>query len=163
MGMRVFLLLTVLISASASAQPGDPLTQIEDALNSNEFPRGEGWAGFLDFAFLGNTLLTLILATVLGAIVAYHPKHIATADNLEELEAPKVYILYAVIGSIIGILVVGYGLVVGFVLFGIGGLQGNDASGVGIEFPGDDRRSAAAHLGAILNSSHACIQSDEGA
>lgn len=122
MGMRVFLLLTVLISASASAQPGDPLTQIEDALNSNEFPRGEGWAGFLDFAFLGNTLLTLILATVLGAIVAYHPKHIATADNLEELEAPKVYILYAVIGSIIGILVVGYGLVVGFVLFGIGGL-----------------------------------------
>ena len=35
---------------------------------------------------------------------------------------PKVYIMYAVIGSIIGILVVKYGLVVGFVLFGIGGL-----------------------------------------
>ncbi len=121
-GMRVLLLLTALISASASAQPGDPLAQIESALNSNEFPRGEGWAGFLDLAFLGNTLLTLILATALGAIIAYHPKHIAAADTLEELEVPKVYILYAVIGSIIGILVVGYGLVVGFVLFGIGGL-----------------------------------------
>jgi hypothetical protein len=44
------------------------------------------------------------------------------ADTPEEIEAPKVYITYAMIGAIIGIMVAKYGMVVGFVLFGIGGL-----------------------------------------
>jgi hypothetical protein len=83
---------------------------------------GEGWQGFTDLGFLVNMLLTLLLAAVLGATIAYHPKRLLTADTLEEIEAPKVYIMYAVIGAFIGILVVKYGLVVGFVLFGIGGL-----------------------------------------
>jgi len=93
-----------------------------DALLGNPLPAGVGWAGFLDYAFLVSTLLTLTLAAVLAAIVAYHPKHTAAADTLEELEAPKVYILYAVVGAIIGILVMEYGTVVGLVIFGIGGL-----------------------------------------
>ena len=83
---------------------------------------GAGWAGFRDVSFLISALFTLILATLLGAIIAYHPRHGQTADTLEEIEAPKVCILYSVIGAIIGIMVVKYGLVVGFVLFGIGGL-----------------------------------------
>jgi hypothetical protein len=83
---------------------------------------GEGWLGFTDFAFLINTVLTLVLATVLGAVLAYHPRRRQTADTVEEIEAPKVFVTYAVIGALIGILVVKYGLVVGFVLFGIGGL-----------------------------------------
>ena len=112
------LLLALALGATSNAWP----QQIPDDLTQNSIPVGEGWRGFLEFAFLGNTLLTLILAAVLGAIIAYHPKHVAAADTLQELEAPKVYILYAVIGAIIGILVVKYGLVVGFVLFGIGGL-----------------------------------------
>jgi hypothetical protein len=84
---------------------------------------GEGWRGFADIGFLVNTLLTLTLAGILGAVIAYHPRHRQTADTLEEIEAPKVCIMYAVIGAIIGVLVVKYGLVVGFVLFGIGGLM----------------------------------------
>ena len=82
----------------------------------------EGWQGFADLEFLGNAFLTLTLAAVLGAIIAYHPRYTRAADTFEELEAPKIYILYAVIGALIGILVVKYGLVIGFVLFGIGGL-----------------------------------------
>jgi hypothetical protein len=83
---------------------------------------GEGWQGFTDVGFLVSALLTLLLAVILSAIIAYHPKHGQTSDTLQEIEAPKVYIMYAVIGAIIGIMVVKYGLVVGFVLFGIGGL-----------------------------------------
>lgn len=83
---------------------------------------GEGWSGFLDIAFLADALMTLTLAAVLGAAIGYHPNHGQTADTLEEIEAPKIFIMYSVIGAIIGILVVKYGLVVGFVLFGIGGL-----------------------------------------
>lgn len=83
---------------------------------------GEGWRGFTDFAFLAKAALALLLASVLGAIIAYHPRSRQTVDRLEEAEAQKVYVLYAVIGAITGIMVLKYGLVVGFVVFGIGGL-----------------------------------------
>jgi hypothetical protein len=95
---------------------------IADIFTVEQMPVGEGWRGFLDIAFLFNTLLTLSVAALLGAIIAYHPKHVAAADTFEEMEAHKVYILYPVIGAIIGILVVEFGLIVGFVVFGIGGL-----------------------------------------
>lgn len=112
-------ILSVPVLGFASSGRAQPVLEV---FTNNSLPAGEGWRGFLDVAFLGHTLLTLTLAAVLGAVVAYHPKHIAAADTLEELEAPKVYILYAVIGAIIGILVVAYGTVVGLVVFGIGGL-----------------------------------------
>jgi hypothetical protein len=112
----VWVALALVVVSPAFAQ------QIPQILTDTSAPMGEGWRGFLDYLFLGKTLLTLSVAALLGAVIAFHPKHVAAADTLEELEAPKVYILYAVIGSIIGILVVKYGLVVGFVLFGIGGL-----------------------------------------
>jgi hypothetical protein len=82
----------------------------------------EGWQGFTDLGFLVNLVLTLGLAAILGLVIGYHPRHVQVADTLEEIEAPKVHVLYAVIGAVIGILVLKYGLVVGFVVFGIGGL-----------------------------------------
>lgn len=81
-----------------------------------------GWKGFTDVAFLTTALLALSLATVLGALLAYHPRRYRTVESLEAADAPKVFILYAVIGAVIGIMVLKYGLVVGFVVFGIGGL-----------------------------------------
>lgn len=96
--------------------------QIPDDLASTPVPRGVGWPGFTDLGFLLGAFLTLVLATALGAVIGFHPRRLRTADTMEEIEAPKVSIAYAVIGALIGILVVKYGLVVGFVLFGIGGL-----------------------------------------
>ena len=106
----------VLVASRAWSQ------QVSDFLMQEPGSLGEGWRGFADFGFLVSALSTLTLAAILGAAIAYHPRHVQTADTLEEIEAPKVYIMYAVIGALIGIMVVKYGLVVGFVLFGIGGL-----------------------------------------
>ena len=83
---------------------------------------GVGWAGFADAAFLAHALGVLVLATALGAAVAYHPLRRKRVDSLEEAEAPKVYLVYAVVRAVIGLMVVEYGMVVGFVVFGIGGL-----------------------------------------
>jgi hypothetical protein len=83
---------------------------------------GEGWLGFTNLGFLLHAFLNLTLAGLLGALIGFHPRRLRTADTLEEIEAPKVSIVYAVIGSLIGILVVEYGPGVGFVLFGIGAL-----------------------------------------
>ncbi len=116
--MRIlwFAFCLVLVASKAWSQ------QVPDFLMQEPGSLGEGWQGFADFGFLANALLTLTLSAMLGATIAYHPKHRQTADTLEEIEAPKVYITYAVIGALIGIMVVKYGLVVGFVLFGVGGL-----------------------------------------
>lgn len=83
---------------------------------------GEGWRGFANLSFLGRALLALLLATALGAAIAYHPRRQRTPETLEAAEVPKILVLYAVIGAVIGIMVLEYGLVVGFVIFGIGGL-----------------------------------------
>ncbi len=82
----------------------------------------EGWKGFTDIDFMVNAFLTLALAAVLGTLIGYHPRHLRTADTLEKIDAPKAYTIYSVIGAIIGIMVLKYGLVIGLVIFGIGGL-----------------------------------------
>lgn len=116
--MRILLLAIGLVLATSTVWS----QQLSEALLQESGSMGEGWKGFTDIAFLANALATLTLAAVLGALIAYHPKHVRAADTLAEIEAPKVFITYSVIGALIGIMVVKYGLVVGFVLFGIGGL-----------------------------------------
>ncbi len=83
---------------------------------------GEGFKGFQDIVFMGRMLLSLILATVLSATIAYHPTSKRSIDTIEEIERPKIFMMYAIVGSVIGTLVLKYGIVVGFVIFGIGGL-----------------------------------------
>jgi len=117
---RVTLVLAALpfwvIAPEAAAQ------SLRDAAERSRALTGEGWQGFGDVAFLGQALLALTLATVLGALLAHHPRRRHTVDSVDAADAPKVFVLYAVIGAAIGIMVLKYGLVVGFVVFGIGGL-----------------------------------------
>lgn len=98
------------------------LQQFEEIVSS-PMPDRIGWDGFSQYDFLLDAFLVLGLAAVLGAVIGYHPFRVRTADTVEEIEAPKVSIMYSVIGALIGILVVEHGLVVGFVLFGMGGLM----------------------------------------
>lgn len=115
--MRVLVLfLATLVAAPAFGQAMD------DIVLTTPLPRGAGLAGFTDMDFMLKTFFNMTLAAVLGALIGFHPRSVQTADTLEEVEAPKVYIMYAAIGALIGIMVVKYGLVIGFVLFGIGGL-----------------------------------------
>jgi hypothetical protein len=116
MKRRWLIYILVLVASPVLAQ------DMSDFILQTPAPRGEGWWGFTDVWFLLNALFNLALAAVLGTVIAYHPRHTQTADTFEEIEAAQIYILYAVIGSIIGILVVKYGMAVGFVLFGIGAL-----------------------------------------
>jgi hypothetical protein len=116
MKLKWLVLLGLFLAAPVLAQ------DIGDMILATPGPRGEGWQGFQDLGFLINASANLLLAAVLGAAIAYHPRHAQTADTFEEVEATQIYILYAVIGSITGILVVQYGMAVGFVLFGIGAL-----------------------------------------
>lgn len=121
--MRTIRSSAIAFGSLALVQPARP-QEIQGFISSASEPISfaEGWVGFTDIGFLAGALVTLLLAAVLGAAIGYHPKHLRAADTLQEVEAPKVYILCSLIGALIGILVVNYGLVVGFVIFGIGGL-----------------------------------------
>lgn len=107
-------MLLILIPASAHAQT--PFMDTEPL-------RGVGWRGFLDYRYILESFGSLVLATVLSAIIAYHPMTPRTVDTLEEAELPKVYIMYALIGAVVGVTVLEYGMVVGLVVFGLGGLM----------------------------------------
>jgi uncharacterized membrane protein YhiD involved in acid resistance len=109
--------LALLLRASAAG------AQLPPEIANTPVPDVEGWLGFSDLDFLLEAFLNLALAAVLGAVIGFHPRRILTADTLEEIEAPKVSIVYAFVGSLIGILVQQYGLYMGFVFFGIGALM----------------------------------------
>jgi hypothetical protein len=82
-----------------------------------------GWSGFLDVPYMLESLGALTLAVVLGMAIAFHPTTQRTVDTREEAELPKVHIMYALIGAVIGVIVLKYGMVIGFVIFGLGGLM----------------------------------------
>jgi hypothetical protein len=80
------------------------------------------WSGLTDVRFIASSLIILLLATLLGALIGYHPATRRTVDGLHEADMPHVYVMYAVIGAVIGVAVREFGTVVGVVVFGIGGL-----------------------------------------
>ena len=94
---------------------------IDSILQETDLPT-YGWAGLTDWDFWLESLLLMVLAAVLGAVLALHPQHGQTLDTTDDIETLQIYTVYSVVGAIVGIMVVKYGMVVGFVLFGIGGL-----------------------------------------
>ncbi|MFV8751735.1 hypothetical protein ACNOYE_14415 [Nannocystaceae bacterium ST9] len=83
---------------------------------------GVGWAALTDLEFLGELAMVLGLAIGLAALIAYHPTLRGRASTLEEIEQPKTFILYAMIGALIAI-IVKVQPSMALVVFGIGGLM----------------------------------------
>jgi hypothetical protein len=109
------------ISVAFIALPAWP-QHIADIVTQEPSPQGSGWQGFRDIGFVTDVLMTLSLAAILGAIIGFHPRNRDITWVSEGMHSPKIYVIYPVIGAIIGMMVVKYGLVVGFVLFGLGGV-----------------------------------------
>jgi hypothetical protein len=118
------LLLLLLLAAPGVASAGVASAGAHAGLFDT--PSGQlctpGWAGFLDGHFMLDSIAALLLATALGAVIGYHPSTPRTVDTLEEADMPKVYIMYAFVGAVIGVTVREFGMVIGVVVFGIGGL-----------------------------------------
>jgi hypothetical protein len=80
------------------------------------------WSSLTDVRFIESSVGILLLATLLGAVIGYHPATRRTVNVLHEADMPHVFVMYAVIGAVIGVAVREFGTVVGLVVFGIGGL-----------------------------------------
>lgn len=105
--------------------PVDPnsLATNELALGElSELGLGVGWRAFTDVELLGQMALVLVIAVVLAALIAYHPTTRAKASTLEQLEQPKTFMMYSMVGALIAI-IVKVQPSMALVVFGIGGLM----------------------------------------
>lgn len=80
----------------------------------------EAWRSFTSFRVI-DMLVSLGLAILLAAIIAYHPRSYGKASTLEEAEQPKIFLMYAIIGVLCAQVVM-IDSNMAFVIFGLGGL-----------------------------------------
>jgi hypothetical protein len=84
--------------------------------------RGRGWEQLFNPTELLDFAIALIETTVMIAAIAYHPVNLATRRTRSDFDAPRDLFVYALIGMVVGFLIMHHGYLIGFVLFGLGGL-----------------------------------------
>jgi hypothetical protein len=85
--------------------------------------RDTGWQQITNGPEMLEFLLAVILAAVLTAAIAFHPVVMAERRDRYDFEEPRSLFLYALIGLLVGFMVMHHGYLIGFVIFGIGGLM----------------------------------------
>ncbi len=100
--------------------PPDPTRLVPDLPAPSTQPL-VGWEAFTDLAFMAEMSTLMISAMALAAVIAYHPAARQKAWKLEQFEHPKTFIMYALVASVIA-LIVRVQPSMALVVFGIGGL-----------------------------------------
>ena len=121
-GMIILLALCVLGSTPAVAQ--SELSMTQGLTSSGDHGVGllaEGWTSFKDIWLFLDMVIVLLLALVLGAVIAYHPSTRRRMSSLEHFEQPKTFLMYSMVAAVVA-LIVKVQPTMAFVIFGIGGL-----------------------------------------
>lgn len=84
--------------------------------------RGRGWGQLSEPTELLEFAVALIETSLMTAAIAYHPIMSATRRTRSDFEAPRALFIFALIGMVVGFLIMHHGYLIGFVLFGLGGL-----------------------------------------
>ncbi len=83
---------------------------------------GGGWSQWRNAGEIQLFLLDVATTIALTAMFVYHPIRRRLPVTLDSLRLPPLFYLYALIGMVVGFLVVQHGYIIGFVVFGIGAL-----------------------------------------
>ena len=100
--------------AQVTPELNEPLTELK--------LRGQGWAQVLNREELLDILLAILETGLLVAALAFHPADRRTNRSRADLDTPFILFVYGLIGMFVGFLVIHHGYLIGFVIFGIGGL-----------------------------------------
>lgn len=84
--------------------------------------RNRGWSQLYNTREMLEFLLAVVEATAMTALLAFHPKNIAVRSDANDFNLPRSMFLYALIGLVVGFLVIHHGVLIGFVVFGVGSL-----------------------------------------
>ena len=106
------------VTDGAQAQMMDASGAVLEEINV----RGRGWEQIRNPDEIWQFGLALVEITAMVAAVAYHPVHLASRRAKEDFDAPRDLFVYGLIGMVVGFLIMHHGYLIGFVLFGLGGL-----------------------------------------
>lgn len=84
--------------------------------------RGRGWEQLRNPAEWVQFLTALVESTLMIAALAYHPVVLIARRTRADFDAPRDLFIYGLIGMVVGFLIMHHGYLIGFVLFGLGGL-----------------------------------------
>ena len=84
--------------------------------------RDRGWSQLRDVGEMLEFLIALVETTAMTAVLAFHPRSIARRQGSSGWDLQRSMFLYGLIGLVVGFLVIHHGVLIGFVVFGIGGL-----------------------------------------
>lgn len=118
-------IVSALCTFTAVLQPGHAIAQSMtlDMPNAEDvLLHDTGWALLLQTRELLLFLLDFVVTVLLTAAIAYHPMAKASRTSIGDLELPVLLFVYGIIGMTVGFLVIHHGYLIGFVIFGIGGL-----------------------------------------
>ncbi len=79
------------------------------------------WLGFGNWALFLSIGTSMLMAVALAALIAYHPRSYGKAATLEEVEQPKIFLMYALVGAVVAQTVKAFPDMA-LVVFAIGGL-----------------------------------------
>lgn len=111
-----FLLLPVAAQAAAGI---DGFAGVDDSA----LLRDQGWRQVTNLPEMLEFLIAVVTAAVLTAAIAYHPVILSERRSREDYQEPRSLFMYALIGLLVGFMVMHHGYLIGFVIFGIGGLM----------------------------------------
>ena len=120
--MWLGLVLSILFASLWMAAPLAAQVDPSGMLAENLSVTGKGWGQLTDLEEMGQFVLGLIEVTAMTAAIAYHPATRTDRRKLSEYQVPGTLFVYALIGMVVGFLVMNHGAIIGFVIFGIGGL-----------------------------------------
>jgi len=116
--LALLLALTFLLVPTVCAAQGQSLSGILPEIEV----RGQGWTQGLNFNELLEFGLAFVEIIAITLLVSFHPSSLAARETKSDYDRPRVFFIYALIGMTVGFLVLHHGYVIGFVIFGMGGL-----------------------------------------
>lgn len=118
-------IMTLLVAILITAVPIMTSAQVPEGsivLPSDVTISGSGWGQLRDLAEMGNFFLAVLETMVFVSAFAFHPKASAIRQGQRDWMVQASLFLFGFIGMLIGFLVIHHGYLIGFVVFGIGGL-----------------------------------------
>ena len=112
------LLCLAVLAAPAAAQTIEGAITIPSEFDVHD----RGWSQLYNLKEILEFLLALVETMAMTSVLAFHPRNVARRRGSNDWDLPRSMFLYALIGLVVGFLVIHHGVLIGFVVFGIGSL-----------------------------------------
>ncbi|MGJ8586188.1 MAG: hypothetical protein ACSHXD_19015 [Marinosulfonomonas sp.] len=116
--LSLFLVVCFALPAFAQSQPIEGVLTLPTEVRID----GKGWSQIFNAKEMMQFSLGVVETLVFTTLLAFHPQNREHVQGRRNWRVPRALFLYGLIGMLVGFLVVHHGYLIGFVVFGVGGL-----------------------------------------